>query len=147
MRNTSKSSLYKIVRPNAFALAVGDVVERVGAVGPMPLLFAEIAEPFSGSRPADVKPVNFEFFKQREVHPDVARPKRREIDARGLCQRFGWTDAQFERAAALGMPKSIGYRGKWIGLRPRDVKIWDADQVDRWWQELAGFVGSTQIED
>jgi hypothetical protein len=142
-----KSSLYKIVRPNAFGLSVDDIVERVGAAGDPPPLFAEIAAPFSGPRPKTVRPVNFQFFKQFEVRPDVAKTKRREIDARGLCQRFGWTDAQFERALAYGMPRSIGFRGGWKGLRPRDVRIWDLDAALQWWQEISSFVGSTRLED
>jgi hypothetical protein len=78
----------------------------------------------------------------------VAETKTRHMDASEIRQRFGWTDAQCNQAALYGMPVPVGLRTGWSRLRPRDVRVWNADEVESWFRDLAAFVGSTRgLED
>jgi hypothetical protein len=73
--------------------------------------------------------------------------KTRHMDASEIRQRFGWTDSMCDKASLYGMPRPIGFRTGWSRFHPHDVRIWNADEVESWFRDLAAFVGASRLED
>jgi hypothetical protein len=118
-KTQSKPALFQIER-TFNDLVEGDIAEFLDGAEP-PKIFLEIARPYSGPRPVNVKQLNRAYFTQFSSPEVIKKPARENVTHAELLARFGWSGAQFERAVVNGLALSKLNNSVFLGWLVRSV--------------------------
>jgi hypothetical protein len=119
-----------------FSFGAGQVLAIIN--GAVPAELASISRPYSGQLPASAKTLDAVRFAQdvadaRQLRRPVAADAPRLLTRAHICDRFSWTDDDFQRAERLGFPRANGQQiFRRLPFGASRVAVYMAQAVDQW---------------